>query len=168
MEYRLLVRVAATLGAAALSIASTPTHALEPTRDTSTARAATTAKVLADQVALEPGGQVVGRKIFYPDGKVFVAVDPGTYSLSQCSAGQFCVWSGTGYSGSFTYRTGANVTPTLGGPVGSFYNNRGRAAWLYSNTGVQATCYDPRDMRASVPVAYNSAQKVFLSDAASC
>jgi hypothetical protein len=101
-------------------------------------------------------------------GAQVVAVDAGTFSLSQCLAGQFCVWTSTNYTGAFVAYTGGGVTRSISGPVGSFYNNRGRAAWLYSNNGVQATCYNPRDMRASVPASYNSAQQVFLSEAASC
>lgn len=122
---------------------------------------------LAAQLKRDPGGKVVRNKIYYGH-RVFVAVDAGTLSLGQCGSGQFCIWSSTTYTGSFIYKTGQDVTRSIQTTVGSFYNNRGHAARLYSNTGASSICYGANDKKASVSASYNAADKVFLSSTTSC
>ena len=78
------------------------------------------------------------------------------------------MWSLSGFSGSFTYVTGVSVTRTLGGTIGSLYNNRVNAARLYSNTGLSSTCYASREQNASVTSGYSAAEKVYLSGTTSC
>jgi hypothetical protein len=124
-------------------------------------------QALAAQLRADSHGLVRGNRIYYAD-RVFVAVDAGTYSLSQCSSGQFCIWSSTSYTGSFIYKTGQDVTRTIETSVGSFYNHRAHAARLYSNTGASSTCYDAQVKKASVSASYNAAEKVYLSDTTSC
>lgn len=121
-----------------------------------------------DKAASAPGTKAVGNRVYYPDGTVFVAVTAGTLSISQCSAGQFCIWTQANYSGSFTYKTGSGVTRTISGTVGSFWNNRSTAARLYSNTGASSTCYENGVQESSVSSSYNSASKVYLSASANC
>lgn len=150
---------------AALLSSQTPVHAA--TQGSTAARPGTVESALAAQLEREPGGRVVGNRVYYPD-RVFVAVDVGTYSLSQCGSGQFCIWSYTGYTGSFIYKTGQDVTRTIETSVGSFYNNRARAARLYSNTGSASICYAAQAMNSSVSASYNAAEKVYLSGTTSC
>lgn len=76
---------------------------------TSAEESSTISEILAEQLAAEPGGVVAGNTITYEDGTVFVAVDAGTYSLSQCSSGQFCLWGQGNYLGSFLYKTGSGA-----------------------------------------------------------
>lgn len=109
----------------------------------------------------------VGDHTYFPDGTVEVEVPVGTYSLGDCDSGQFCVWSQSGYFGSFRYRTGSGVK-TLGGAVGSFWNNRSTVARLYSNTGASSTCYENGAKKSSVTSGYSSASKVNLSSASNC
>lgn len=123
---------------------------------------------IATQLAEHPGGAVSGNRVTYSDGSGFVAVPFGTLSMSQCASGEFCVWSSTSYSGSFTYVTGDGVTRTLGNQLGSLWNNRSRAARLYTNSGASSTCYAPGAKAASVSSSYTAAQKVFLASATAC
>ncbi|MFT4008755.1 MAG: peptidase inhibitor family I36 protein [Nocardioidaceae bacterium] len=125
-------------------------------------------QILDDQLALDPGGVVVGDEIHYADGSVFVAVLAGTYSQGQCSTNQFCLWGASNYQGSFTYKTGNGVTRTLGSTLGSFWNNRSHAARLYTNTGSSSTCYAAGTAKATVGSSYSAAEKVFLSASTSC
>lgn len=53
--------------------------------------AGSAAVALAEQLGLQPGGAVVGNRVYYDDGTVFVAVDAGVMSMGQCATGQFCV-----------------------------------------------------------------------------
>lgn len=116
-----------------------------------------------------PGGLLVDdNEVVYPDGSGFVSVDVGVYSISQCGSNRFCMWTSTNYSGSFTYVTGSGVTKTLTGTVKSFWNNRTKAARLYSTSGTSSTCYGAGVKKASLPVSYHSPAKVYLSSGTSC
>lgn len=116
-----------------------------------------------------PGGFLVDdHEVVYPDGSGFVSVDVGVYSISQCASNRFCMWTSTNYSGSFTYVTGSGVTKTLTGTVKSFWNNRTKAARLYSTSGTSSTCYGAGVQKASLPVSYHSPAKVYLSSGTSC
>lgn len=103
----------------------------------------------------------VGNRTYFADGTVEVEVPDGTFSLSECGSGQFCVWSQANYSGSFRYKTGTGAK-ALGGTVGSFWNNRSSAARLYSNTGNSSTCYASGAKKSSVSSGYSSASEVHL------
>lgn len=146
------------LGTAGQAMAS-----MEAPADPSSAESA-----LAAQLDATEGGVVDGNRIRYPDGTVFVAVDDHAMSLAQCSGGQFCLWSSSGFQGSFTYKTGTYVTRNISGAVGSFWNNRSGVARLYSNTGTASTCYENGVQRSSVSSSYSSAAKVYLAGGSSC
>ncbi len=111
--------------------------------------------------------QQVGNRTFYSDGTVEVEIPVGTMSLNECGSGRFCVWSQANYQGSFRYRTGTG-SKTLGGTVGSFWNNRSTVARLYNNTGSSSTCYENGVKKATVSVSYSSAETVSLSSSANC
>lgn len=116
-----------------------------------------------------PGGTLVSdHEVSYPDGSGFVAMDVGVFSLSQCTSGRFCMWSATNYTGSYTYVTGSGVTRTLSGTVSSLWNNRSTAARLFNGAGTSSLCYPAGTKQASVPTAYRSPSKVFLSSSTSC
>lgn len=55
----------------------------------------------------------------------------GTLSLSSCTAGRFCVWSESGYTGTLWQYTvtGDYIDLPYAGP-GSYWNRRTRTAWL--------------------------------------
>jgi hypothetical protein len=108
-----------------------------------------------------------GNRTFYSDGTVAVEVPAGTMSLTECESGQFCVWSQANYIGSFRYKTGTG-SKTLGGTVGSFWNNRTTIARLYNNTSSTSTCYENGVKKASVSASYAAAEKVTLGSSASC
>lgn len=127
-----------------------------------------TARLIAAQLQVHPGGTVVGNEVRYGDGLVFVAVPDGTLSLSQCASTEFCVWDLPSYNGSFSYMKGQDVTRTMTGAVGSIYNNRAHAARLYTNTGAGSTCYAARAKVASVSSSYDFASQVYLSATTSC
>ncbi|MET0822420.1 MAG: peptidase inhibitor family I36 protein [Aeromicrobium sp.] len=109
----------------------------------------------------------IGDHTYFADGTVEVDVPPGTFSLGQCDSGQFCIWSLANYSGSFRYKTGSGLK-TVGGTVGSFWNNRSTVARLYSNTGASSTCYENGARKASVTSGYSSASEVNLQSGSSC
>ncbi|GAB3078234.1 hypothetical protein GCM10027215_18950 [Nocardioides zeae] len=118
------------------------------------------AALVAD-LAREPEGRVVGNRVHRPDGTVFVAVDVGVSSLSQCESGWFCLWSQTSYQGSFYYRSVVGVYD-LSGTIRSVWNNRTAAARLYSNTGASSLCYLAGQRSASLSASYTTPQKVAL------
>jgi hypothetical protein len=163
---RTLILAAVTLTA----LVASPAQGAAPTSSpTASSRHPLTAEeALARQMRREPGGKLVKNQIHYSDQRVFVAVDAGTYSLSQCTAGRFCIWNNTSYTGSFIYKSGQDVTRSIETSVGSFYNNRARAARLYSNTGASSICYDAQEKKASVSASYNAAEKVYLSGTTGC
>lgn len=158
----------ALLPVSAASLVSMPgAVAADRAGDAASRSGQTAVEALAAQQKKDPG-RVVGNRIYYPDGEVFVAVDAGTLSIGQCSSGQFCLWSFSNYSGSFSYKTGSGVTRTITTSVGSFYNNRSNAARLYSNTGGSSACYGPGAQQATVSASYNSPEKVYLSATTTC
>lgn len=122
----------------------------------------TAAEALARELERDPVGVVIGNEIHRPDGAVFVAVDAGTLSLSQCTSGRWCMWDETNYQGSFSYRTGSGVTYVLSGTIHSVFNNRGTAARLFSNTSATSTCYVAGAKSASLSASYYTAEKVRL------
>ncbi|WP_447643846.1 peptidase inhibitor family I36 protein [Nocardioides zeae] len=96
---RLAGVVVATL---VLGFVATDTGAAAPAdRAPATGAEETAAAALVDELARDPDGQVVGNRVYRPDGTVFVAVDAGVRSLDQCASGRFCMWSQTYYQGSF-------------------------------------------------------------------
>ena len=127
------------------------------------------AEAATQYLANHPGGRLVGDdEVAYPDGSGFVAVPAGTLSLSQCSSGEFCMWTSASYTGSFTYVTGDGVTRTLSGTVKSFWNDRSPAAALYNDAGPSSTCYSAGTMKSSLSTSYQSPAKVYLSAGSSC
>ena len=111
--------------------------------------------------------QQMGNRTYYSDGTVEVEEPVGTMSLGQCESGQFCVWSQANYLGSFRYKTGTG-TKTLGGTVGSFWNNRSTVARLYNNNSSSSACYENGVKKASVTTSYSSAEKVSLLSSTGC
>lgn len=156
------VRVLVTLTAGMVLVAG-PVQASPFLADGSAPPAETAEQALASELQRDPVGIVVGNRIYRPDGSVFVAMDAGTFSLSQCDSGQWCMWTETYYTGSFSYRTGSGVTYYLSGTVRSVWNNRSRAARLYSNSGASSTCYSADARSSSLSSSYTSPSKVYLS-----
>ncbi|MFT4009370.1 MAG: peptidase inhibitor family I36 protein [Nocardioidaceae bacterium] len=157
--------VAAAFVASALPIAPARASARDsanPAVDPAPVSSGSVAELLALELERDPVGVVVGNEIYRPDGTVFVAVDAGTLSLSQCTSGRWCMWEQASYQGSFSYRTGSGVTYALSGTVHSVYNNRSNGARLFSNSGASSTCYDAGDKSASLAASYQSAEKVRL------
>lgn len=113
------------------------------------------------------GSLTIGNRTYLEDGTVEVEVPSGTLSLSQCESGWFCVWSQPSYTGSFRYKTGTG-SKTLGGTVGSFWNNRPAIARLYTNTASTSTCYENGVKKASVSASYSSADQVTLGSSLDC
>lgn len=111
--------------------------------------------------------QQVGNRTYHSDGTVEVELPAEMMSLGECESGQFCVWSQANYLGSFRYRTGTG-SKTLGGTVGSFWNNRSTVARLYNNISSGSTCYENGVKKASVATSYSSAEKVYLYSTTSC
>lgn len=66
--------------------------------------------------------------------------DPGPvevtgYSASQCGAGRFCLWSGTGYSGTFWSTGTSGLQATSMASAGSVWNRMAVDVRTYSGSG---------------------------------
>ncbi|MDR0431750.1 MAG: peptidase inhibitor family I36 protein [Bifidobacteriaceae bacterium] len=96
------------------------------------------------------------------------AGDVPAKATTGCPSGAFCMWTGSGYSGAMSYRTGSGLTHSIGESVGSFWNNRSGAARLYSNGGTSSTCHPAGAKKASLTSAYGNPAKVYLSASTSC
>lgn len=97
------------------------------------------------------------------------ASPPPTPSIiSQCQSGQFCMWTDSNYSGSFTYVTGSGVTKTIGHLVNSVWNNRTKAARLYNNTGTSYTCLAAGAKKSVLATSYQRPAKVYLASGTTC
>ena len=81
-------------------------------------------------------------------------VDVAAYSASQCGAGRFCLWSGTGYSGSFWSTGAAGLQATSIGSAGSVWNRMGVDVRTYSGPGGtgSATCWNAGAQNPSTSV----------------
>lgn len=124
--------------------------------------------IIADQLQSDPGGLVVGNKIYYPGETVFVAMEAGVLSLSNCPSNYFCLWQNANYTGTFITRSGSGVTHNLSGSFNSGWNNRTRIARLYNSTGSAYTCFAAGAKRSTLATAYKTPDKVYLASATSC
>lgn len=62
-------------------------------------------------------------------------VEIAEYSSDQCAAGRFCVWSGTGYSGSFWSTSATGTLASVVTVTRSVWNRSSRAVSTYSGAG---------------------------------
>lgn len=65
---------------------------------------------------LAPGGvEIAPGRISWDGGDVVLTLDGAVTPalVSQCTSGQYCAWSSTGYSGSFVAFSGCSVSGTL-------------------------------------------------------
>lgn len=66
-------------------------------------------------------------------------VDVTAYSASQCGVGRFCLWSGTGYSGTF-WSTGTHGLQATSVPgAGSVWNRMAVDVYTYAGAGGTGT-----------------------------
>jgi hypothetical protein len=87
------------------------------------------------------------------------------FSSSQCASGQFCLWSGTGYTGVF-FSTGTAGTHTTGISLsGSVWNRTGVAVRAYTGTGATGVwvCYDSGAITSSTSVGSASVRTMTTS-----
>lgn len=125
-------------------------------------------RILVQELQRHPGGIIVGNEIHYADGDVFVAVEMGVYSLSQCGSGKFCGWALSNYTGSFYSTSGSGVTKNLSWNARSYSNNRSQGARLYNSSGSASVCFSPGQDRPTIASAYYNPSKVKLSSTSSC
>ncbi|WP_203667229.1 peptidase inhibitor family I36 protein [Cellulomonas pakistanensis] len=66
------------------------------------------------------------------------------YSSSQCAAGRFCLWSGTGFSGAFWSTGATGLQATTLGSAGSVWNRMALDVRTYSGSGGtgSTTCWN--------------------------
>lgn len=72
------------------------------------------------------------------------SVDVTAYSASQCGVGRFCLWSGTGYSGTF-WSTGTQGLQATSVPsAGSVWNRMAVDVYTYTGAGGtgSVTCWN--------------------------
>jgi hypothetical protein len=76
------------------------------------------------------------------------------FSSGQCSVGNFCIWSGTGYSGAFWQSASLGLQNTGISTAGSVWNRMGVDVRMYSSTGGGGTirCWQNGIANSSVAV----------------
>jgi len=91
-------------------------------------------------------------------------------SVSQCPSGSMCLWSRPNYAG--TLRVVSSTTtnaPIRLTTVKSFYNNRGKRAWIQQKaTSGKRACISPRGRSSNVTGWKSNATSVQLSTVARC
>jgi hypothetical protein len=98
------------------------------------------------------------------NGTTIIPVPAGVMSLDQCGSGGFCTWISPNYTGTVTRKTGNPATYSIGGTVGSFWNNRSTVALLYASAGSSGTCYAAGARKATA----TTIASIYLSTATSC
>lgn len=85
--------------------------------------------------------------------------DPGPvevtgYSASQCGTGRFCLWSGTGYSGTFWSTGASGLQATSIASAGSVWNRMAVDVRTYSGSGGTGgvTCWNAGAQTAATSV----------------
>lgn len=76
------------------------------------------------------------------------------FSSSQCSSGNFCIWSGTGYTGTFWQSASLGLQNTGIGTARSVWNRMGVDVRMYSavNGGGTIRCWQNGIANSSVSV----------------
>jgi|SRR6478736_2291316 len=76
------------------------------------------------------------------------------YSASQCGTGRFCLWSGTGYSGTFWSTGASGLQATSIANAGSVWNRMGVDVRTYSGSGGTGgvTCWNAGAQTATTSV----------------
>jgi len=80
--------------------------------------------------------------------------DPAPLSSSQCAAGTFCLWSGTGYTGTFWSTGASGLQNTPIGTAGSVWNRMPVDVRTYSGSGGTGsiTCWNASAQAPTVSV----------------
>ncbi|HEY0187786.1 MAG TPA: peptidase inhibitor family I36 protein [Cellulomonas sp.] len=134
---------------------TTSTHRAEgPVLRTLRRRAAVTAALVVALVGLVPAVATADDD-----------VDITPYSSSQCTSGRFCLWSGTGYSGSFWSTASTGVQNTTITTSGSLWNRSSVAVRVYSGTSASGVwvCYAAGAITSSTSVGSASVRTMTSS-----
>lgn len=96
---------------------------------------------------------------------------PAEASLSQCTSGYVCVWSGASYTGTFKRFSSTGSYQSIGlTTVGSYYNYRSRRTYLHEKTDGSGykSCLTPGAKAAALTGWKARAKAVYLSTTTSC
>lgn len=87
------------------------------------------------------------------------------FSASQCASGRFCLWSGTGYSGTFWSTGSAGDQNTPISLARSVWNRTGVAVRMYSGAGITGVwvCYDAGDISSATSIGSASIRTMTTS-----
>jgi hypothetical protein len=87
------------------------------------------------------------------------------FSSSQCASGRFCIWSATGYSGTFWSTGSAGDQNTTVATARSVWNRTGVAVRMYSGSGTTGVwvCYDAGDISSSTSIGSASVRTMTTS-----
>jgi hypothetical protein len=79
-------------------------------------------------------------------------------SLEQCSNAFFCLWSGTGYTSTFTQTVSTSPVGINSTNARSVWNRTGKAVRVYSGTGGtgSSVCYGPNARSGSISITSRS------------
>lgn len=94
-----------------------------------------------------------------------------TDSLSQCTSGYMCVWTGTNYTGTIQRfsSTGSYKAITVGS-IQSAYNHRSARSYVHeqSNGSGVFACFNPGNRNSNLSGWLENAEAVYLSTATNC
>jgi len=102
---------------------------------------------------------------------VGVNAAPAHASLSQCTSGYMCVWSGASYTGTFKRFSSTGSYQSIGlTTVGSYYNYRSRRTYLHEKTDGSGyySCLNPGAKAAALTGWKTHAKAVYLSTTTYC
>jgi hypothetical protein len=91
--------------------------------------------------------------------------------LSDCPSGSFCVWTGTGFSGTMQKISATNSYRSITlSSTKSFYNHRSQRSWLHATPDGSgaSTCVEPGASRASTSGWQATAESVYLATITDC
>lgn len=92
-------------------------------------------------------------------------------AMSQCPSGNFCVWTGTTFTGDVQKIDDVETYVAIqDDPIRSAYNNRSKRTYLNDGPGHSSTysCFGAGDWDASLSTWQLSAQSVYLSTYTNC
>lgn len=79
-------------------------------------------------------------------------------SVDQCSNAFFCLWSNTGYTGTFTQTAASSPASVNSATARSVWNRTGKAVRVYAGTGGtgSSVCYGPNARSGTILITSRS------------
>lgn len=92
-------------------------------------------------------------------------------TLAECPSGNFCVWSGTNFTGGMQRISTTNAYKSISlTATKSYYNNRSRRTWLHEDPdgGGLSVCINPGVSKGSTTGWQTTAEAAYLATITNC